>query len=228
MIPQRDYDDIQFETLPTAELPAEHRALMLELFDACYRQANHAHLERSLTRLRYVTFARRDDEPAGFGVADSMVIDLPRLPQESVTLGGLCCILPELRRRGLFGELMRRSMTAADPVEHERRLSCGRVAHPAAARGLARNPGIVPKPGVTPTAWQQDVGQTIANIYGVETFDRETFVCIGGGTPIGYPVIEMETEAEEWKVFRAVDRDRGDQLLAIAWSPNAPEGWEER
>lgn len=225
--PQRDYSDFQFETLPTAELAAAQRSLMFELFDACYRQANHAHLEKSLGRLRYVSFASHDGRPAGFGVADSHVIDLPRLRQEHVTLGGLCCILPEFRRRGLFGELQRRSMAAAGPQVHDRRLSCGRVAHPAAARGLVRNPGMVPKPGVRPTAWQQEVGVAIANLYGVETFDPETFVCVGSGTPIGYPLIEMETEPHEWEVFRPVDRDRGDQLLAIAWSPAAPEGWEE-
>ncbi len=43
--------DIEFETLRTAGLTAEHRALMSELFDICYRQANHAHLKRP--RVRY-------------------------------------------------------------------------------------------------------------------------------------------------------------------------------
>ncbi len=32
-------------------------------------------------------------------------------------------------------------------------------------------------------------------------------------------------EPEEWEVFRAVNRDRGDALLAIAWNPDAPPGW---
>ncbi len=89
---------------------------------------------------------------------------------------------------------------------------------------LSVRPGIVPKPGVPPTAWQREVGQAIADIYGVENFDPETFVCVGSGKPIGYPVIELETDEEEWDVFRHVDRARGDALLGIFWKPDAPEG----
>ena len=90
---------------------------------------------------------------------------------------------------------------------------------------LSVRPSIVPKPGVVPTAWQQEVGQAVADVYGVANFDPETFVCVGSGKPIGYPVIELETEEAEWEVFRPVDRARGDALLGIVWSPDAPEGW---
>jgi hypothetical protein len=99
------------------------------------------------------------------------------------------------------------------------------MAHPAAFRTLAINPTVVPKPGVPLTAWQREVGQAIADVYGVETFDPETFVCVGTGKPIGYPVIEMQVESPEWEVFRPVNRDRGDSLLGLAWSPDAPPGW---
>jgi hypothetical protein len=92
-------------------------------------------------------------------------------------------------------------------------------------RGLTRIPTVVPKPGVRPTPWQQEVGQAIADAFGSHAFDPETFVCIGSGKPIGYPVIEFQVEPEEWEVFRQVNRDRGDSLLAIAWTPNAPAGW---
>ena len=85
--------------------------------------------------------------------------------------------------------------------------------------------GLVPTPGVRPTARQQEVGQAIAQAYGVHAFDPETFVCIGAGEPIGYPRIEVKVEPHEWEVFRPVDRDRGDALLAMMWTPDAPPGW---
>ena len=65
----------------------------------------------------------------------------------------------------------------------------------------------------------------IADAYGEEGFDAETFVCKGAGTPIGYPIIDIEVEPVDWEVFRHVDRDRGDSLLGIVWMPDAPPGW---
>ena len=175
--------------------------------------------------MSFVTYARHDEQVEGLGIGDSLVSDLPRLPQTSVTLGGLCCVLPDFRRRGLFGALEVRSIAAGGAPLQKRALHCGRMAHPGAFRLMARNATVVPKPGVTPTPWQQEVGQAIADIYGVENFDSETFVCVGSGKPIGYPVIELETKEEEWDVFRHVDRARGDALLGIFWNPGAPEGW---
>lgn len=218
--------DFVYKTIRSADATDADRALMDELFDACYRQANHAHLERSLGRLRFVSFAWQDERPVGFGLADSLIVDLPRLPQTSVTLGGLCCVLPEFRRRGLFGALMQRAILSGDVQQQPaRHLACGRVAHPGAYRTLGPPERVVPRPGVAPTEWQREVGRVIADLYGVERFDPETFVCVGGGTPIGYPVIELEATPEEWEVFRAVDRDRGDALLGLCWRPDPPEGW---
>jgi hypothetical protein len=99
------------------------------------------------------------------------------------------------------------------------------MAHPASLRGFHRSPTLVPKPGVPPTPWQQEVGRAIAAAYGSQAFDPETFVCVGSGQAIGYPVIEFEVEPWEWEVFRQVNRDRGDSLLAMAWTPDAPPGW---
>jgi len=227
--PPRPLDAFDFTTTPTRALSDADREAMRDLFDACYRQANHAHMEKSLARLRFVTFARRDGRPVAFGLADAIVVDLPRLPATHVTLGGLCCVLPEARREGLFGELMKRSMMAGDPPSPgERWLAAGRVAHPAAFRTIGRGASAVPKPGLTPAPWQQEVGRAIAEVYGVERFDPETFVCIGSGTTIGHPVIEQEVEPEELELFRRVDRSRGDQLLAITWSGSVPDGWLEK
>ena len=227
MLPKTRVPSFEFETVATAEVSPEHVALMHELFDACYKQANHEHLDKSMTVLRYVTFARRDGEPAAFALADSLVIDLPRLPNATLTLGGLCCVLPGYRRHGLFGALMARAIGAGDMESPERMLTAGRMAHPGAFRLMAVRPSVVPKPGVAPTPWQQEVGQAVADVYGVERFDPETFVCVGSGTPIGYPIMEVEAEEHEWEVFEPVDRDRGDALLGIAWNPDPPEGWEE-
>ena len=215
----------EFKTIPTAEVAPDDLALMHKLFDDCYREANHEHLDKSLKVLRYVSFASSDGEPAAFAMADSLVLDLPRLPQTTLTLGGLCCVLLDFRRHGLFGALMGRAIGAGDMRSPERILTAGRMAHPGAFRLMARHPSVVPKPDVTPTAWQQKVGQAVADVYGVANFDPETFVCVGSGIPIGYPLMEVEAEEHEWEVFEPVDRDRGDALLGIAWNPDPPEGW---
>jgi len=104
-------------------------------------------------------------------------------------------------------------------------MTAGRMAHPASFRLMSRNPSAVPKAGVTPTPWQQEVGIAIAGAYGVEDFDPETFVCRGSGTPIGYPIMEVDVAPGEWEVFRPVNRDRGDSLLGIAWMGEPPAGW---
>ena len=153
-------------------------------------------------------------------------MDVPRLPRQMVGLAGLACISPEFRRKGLFGELARRAMLANVAPPTAPLLTGGRMAHAGAFRTMSHNPTVVPKRGIAPTAWQQEVGKAIADAYGVEMFDPETFVCTGSGKPIGYPVIELEVDPEEQELFRNVNRDRGDSLLGIAWNPTAPPGWE--
>ena len=106
-----------------------------------------------------------------------------------------------------------------------RTIHAGRMAHPGSYRTMARNAATVPKRGVEPTRWQQEVGAAIAAAYGVERFDPTTFVCHGSGVPIGYPAMELDVTPEEWEVFAPVDRDKGDSLLGVSWSPDAPEGW---
>ena len=164
------------------------------------------------------------DTPAGFSLGDMRVMDLPRLPQQQVTLAGICCIDPRFRRRGLFGALERAAIMGAGIVAGGRMLSAGRMAHPVSFRVM--NPATrIPRYGIKPTPWQRAVGQAIADAYGVPQFDPETFVCHGTGEPIGYPNIEMDVEPDEWRIFEHVNRDRGDSLLGLTWSPDAPEGW---
>jgi len=156
-------------------------------------------------------------------------MDLPRLGEQTVMLAGLTCVVPEFRRRGLMIELAKRNIIASIPRRSERTLFCVRYGHPAAFRSIvAGSESGVPRPGIRPTAWQQEVGRVIADAYGEEAFDPETFVCIGAGTPIGYPIIDFEVEPLDWEVFRHVDHDRGDSLLGIVWQPDAPPGWASR
>lgn len=222
----RELSGIDFEVLEANELSSPRRRALLGLFAANYRHANPAFLDKSLARIRHVALAYSDDLPVGFALGETRVMDLPRLPGQVVGLAGICCVAPEFRRRGLFGQLERRAASAASVPETPRRLVCGRMAHPAAFRTISRVPGVVPKAGRSPTPWQQEIGTAIAEAYGVHDFDPRTFVCVGDGQPIGYPRIEFDVEPHEWEIFEPVDRDRGDALLALAWVPDSPPAWE--
>jgi len=222
---ERDLTDFAFRTVPTAELTASDRDVMQGLFATNYRQANAAYLEKSFGTLGFAAIATHDDVPAGFALGEMRILDLPRLPGQTVALAGMCCINPSFRRRGLFGALELAALRGADFVPVGRYLSAGRMAHPASMRTMARNATVVPKPGVPITAWQREVGRAIAAAYRTQQFDDETFVCVGSGTPIGYPVMDIEAEPEEWRVFEPVNRDRGDSLLGLCWHPDAPDGW---
>ena len=222
---RRGFSDFDFEVVEARHVSDTQRAELLQLFEANYREANPVFLDKSLHTLRHVAIARRQGDAVGFGMAENRVIELPRLGDQAVTLAGLCCIAPDFRRLGLFRELERLAAEATEMPESDRRLLCGRMAHPAAFRQLARIPGALPVAGSRPTRWQQEVGSAIARVYAVHDFDPATFVCIGDGRPIGYPRIEFEVDPHEWRVFEPVDRSRGAALLAMAWLPDGPAGW---
>jgi hypothetical protein len=193
-----------------------------------YRDANVAYMEKSLQQLRYVALAEDGNGAlAGFALGESRVLDLPRLPGQVVRLAGLCCVDAAYRRHGLFGTLAHAALAEGALPDCERSIMGGRMAHPASFRGMARNPTAVPRQGNRPTAWQQEAGAAIAFAYGTASFDPVTFVCHGSGTPVGWPIIDVDATAEEWGLFAAVDRSKGDSLLGIAWSPDAPPGWDE-
>ena len=223
---RRDSDDFEFDVRETGALSPDRRGDLLRLFESNYRDANPSFLEKSLSTLRHVALATWGGRPVGFALAETRVLQLPRLPGQVVRLAGICCIAPEFRRRGLFVRLEELAAAAASVPETPRILVCGRIAHPAAFRTMARIPGVIPQPGWAPTPWQREVGAAIAAIYGAHAFDSETFVCIGDGRAIGYPQGEFEVESREWTVFEPVDRDRGDALLGIAWVPDSPPGWD--
>jgi len=223
---ERHLPRFAFRTVPTDSLTTADRQLLSDLFDASFRHANQSHLEKLLGQLRSVSVALHGQKPAGFTVSDVRIMDLPRLPEQIVMLGGLTCVAPEFQRRGLMIELARRNFIETTPRWSERALFCVRYGHPAAFRAIvARSESGVPRRGVRPIPWQQEVGRVIADAYGVESFDPEAFVCKGAGTPIGRPIIDFDVDPEDWEVFRHVDRDRGDSLLGIVWMPDAPPGW---
>jgi len=219
-------DDIETRVVWTEALTKDDLVLVHQLFDQSYRQANHAYLEKSFSRLRYIAIATVGKTLVGFAVADTVETDIPRVTGlQVVNLAGICCVATDYRRMGLFGKLEGLAARASGISRTGKRvLVCGRMAHPASFRTISRSPAVIPKYGVPLTDWQKEVGLRVAELYGVN-LDPETMVVIGAGVPIGYPIIEQEVTEEEWLPFKAVNRDRGDSLLGITWSPNAPEGW---
>jgi hypothetical protein len=219
-------DDVETRVIHTEALTTDDLDMVHQLFDLSYRQANHAYLEKSFSRLRYIALATFGKTPVGFAVADTVRTQIPRLPEpQIVTLAGICCISPNYRRMGLFRKLEGLATSASGISQPETRaLVCGRMAHPASFRIMNQSPAVIPKYGVPLSDWQKEVGLKVAGLYGVN-LDPETMVVIGEGVPIGYPIIEQEVTEEEWLPFKAVNRDRGDSLLGITWQPDAPEGW---
>jgi hypothetical protein len=198
------------------------------LFAENYRDANLAYLEKALGTLRFIATALTPNgEMAGFALGEARMIDLPRLPASKVHLAGLSCVGMGFRRQKLFGRLEQLALAEAKLPLAERSLSCGRCAHPASFRNFFRNPAAVPHAGRVPTEWQREVGIAIAEAYRSPGFDAATFVVQGSGSPIGWPVIEIEATPEEWAMFEPVDRSKGDSLLGIAWNPAPPDGWQQ-
>jgi hypothetical protein len=225
--------------LPTAELPDSVRGALHWLFDETYAQADHGYLDKSLELLRLAAVAAADDatrrtaagtsgrvQIIGFALGETRILDLPGLPGQRAGLAGLCCVHSAYRRRGLFRTLEARVI--ADGMGRPgggRLLVAGRVAHPASLRIMNGNRGALPRPGVVPTAFQQEVARAVASCFAVDDFDPLTFACRGRGRPIGYPRIDIDADAQEQELFAGVDRDRGDSLLALSWIPDTPPGW---
>ena len=219
-------DDIETRVIRTDALKKDDLDTVHRLFELSYRQANHSYLEKSFSRLRYIAIAAVGETPVGFAVADTVETDLPRMTgPQVVNLAGICCVAPDYRRMGLFRKLEGLAADASGISRAGKRvLVCGRMAHPASFRTISRSPAVIPKYEMPLSDWQKEVGLRVAGLYGAN-LDPETMVVVGGGVQIGYPIIEQEVTEEEWLPFKAVNRDRGDSLLGITWTPDAPEGW---
>ncbi|HJQ83140.1 MAG TPA: hypothetical protein VKA21_03630 [Candidatus Binatia bacterium] len=217
-------DGLVLEVAPTAHLPAATTDAVLALFGRSYAEADLEYARDAIGRLAYIGLGFVGTDLVGFSLADSRRLDLPRLPAQVVRLAGLACVAPEHRRHGLMHRLNGAIFGAAFPGEPG--LFCGRMAHAATYRMMSQLRGVVPRLGVRPTPWQQDVGRAIAAAYGARGFDAETFVCRGSGRPIGWPRMEIDTTADERALFARVDRARGESLLGFAWASDPPPGWD--
>jgi hypothetical protein len=221
-----DLSDIDIRVFRSNALTRKDHEMVHWLFDHTYRQANHPYLDKSLSNLRYIALATFQDRPAGFALADTIEVPLPRLPDPQVVmLAGICCVASAFRRIGLFTKLEIIAANAGGLIKPGIPiLMCGRMAHPVSYRTIGKSPAVIPKHGVPLSDWHKEIGLSVAALYGV-TIDPETFIVLGSGQPIGYPVLEYELPEEEWLPFRGVNRDRGDSLLGLTWFPEAPEGW---
>ena len=218
--------DLAMRVVNTTALEKDDREQVHELFDLSYSQANHAYLEKSFSKLKYIALATVERTLVGFAVADTVETPLPRMDDpQIVTLAGICCVDEDYRRIGLFKKLEIQAAGANGLLKLGRRvLMCGRMAHPVSFRTMRGFPSVIPKAGIRMSDWHREVSLKVAELYGA-TLDPETLVAIGEGTAIGYPKMECEVAEEEWLPFQAVNRDRGDALLGIFWFPDAPEGW---
>ena len=117
----RDLSELEFRVRDAGALSERERGELLGLFEMNYRRADPAFLAKSLAQLRNVATATRGDAAVGFALAETRVMDLPRLPDQLVSLAGIGCVAPEFRRRGVLGELERLAVTANPVPERPRR-----------------------------------------------------------------------------------------------------------
>lgn len=225
-----EVEGVDFHEVATAELSDGHRADLHRVFDATYDHADHDYLDESLGHLETAVFGRAADsgEVVGFALGGWRKVALPRIADPKVVkLGGLACVDPAFRRRGLASRLGELALAGGD-VPPEEALFGGRMAHPASYRQASARTTAVPRPERRPNEWQREVGRVVAGLLGVTDFDDETFVCRGRTRPIGEPVVQVDVTDEEWKVFEPVDRSKGETLLAIWWVGDpGPTGWIE-
>ncbi len=220
-------DQPTLEVFDAASVPSSIESQVLGLFDLTYDRGNHAYLLASIERLGWIAVARHGGTVVGFAVGGSLRAELPRLAgPQAVALAGIGCIDPNLRQQGLFTTLAIAALNAGGVLNGaDRFLFCGRMAHPITYRTAARSAqGVVPASGRALSDWHREMLLAVATLYGV-TVDPDTGVVIGTGTPIGYPRLRYEASDAEQALFRPVNRDRGDSLLAVGWMPTVPDGW---
>lgn len=221
------FEHLDFRLESSKNLSNSDLAKVHALFDFNYVQANHTYLDQSLAKLNRIALAFEEKTLVGFSLAGSTRMVLPRLQgQQMIMLGGIGCIDSRFRRLGLFSCLA--NLAGGQPREIlfgvDRVLACSRIAHPASFRTIKHLPGSLPKLGQALSAWHLEVASVAASLYGVK-LKPGSLIVQGSGKPIGYPCMEIDAGEEEWQPFATVDRDAGDSLMAIAWAPNAPDGW---
>ena len=212
--------------MKTRELSPKELDSIHRLFELSYEKANHSYLDKSLSRLSYIALAYHGKALTCFAVGDVIESIIPGMRDSQIIhAGGISCIAPEFRRRGLFRKLQMFIAAGTGKIKSDSNvITCGRMAHPASSRVISSYPGAIPKYGVVLSEWHKEMGVFLAELYGA-VIDPDTFVVRGEGSPIGYPKVNVVATAEEWALFKNVDRDRGDSLLFVAWYPDKPEEW---
>ncbi|MCZ7576514.1 MAG: hypothetical protein M5U18_05490 [Dehalococcoidia bacterium] len=137
--------EFTYRVVEAASIGSADLAIVQALFAENYREANLAYLEKSLGKLRYLALATHvSGAPAGFALGESRMLDLPRLPQTTVRLAGLCCVGMAFRRQGLFVRLEGMVLSEGRVVHGDRWLATGRMAHPGSFRSMSKNGSVVP------------------------------------------------------------------------------------
>ena len=200
---------------------------ILALFDAAYADADHSYLLSSFEVMEWIALATSGPVLAGFAIGEAKLVDLPRIEGRCpVATYGISCIDDSFRRMGLFTRLEKAVVGANGVLQPDTPyLHCGRTAHPATYRFL-RNIGVgcLPDPDRPLSTWHMETVEAVAALYGSKVYPG-TCVVVGKGKPIGFPRITVEATDAELSLFKDVDRNRGDALLAMSWSPEAPAGW---
>ena len=140
-------------TIRSADVGGADLEAVLSLFDRNYDRANHAYLERSFSKLGYLSLADTDGRVVGFAVGDAALAELDGFGEpQAVALAGISCIDPDVRRQGLFSRLSFSSMGANGILQQVSRfLFAGRMAHPVTFRTMAtRSQGAVPRASEPP------------------------------------------------------------------------------
>lgn len=220
-------DEVQIEVRDTNSLTSQEMNRIIELFEANYDEADPSYIDKSVDTLKYIALASSSSKLVGFGFGETRIMPLPRLSDsEAVALAGMSCVDPTVRQRGLFAQMALHVLSEGGNVPAERPyLFCGRMAHAVSYRTIAKmSPACVPASGVPLSEWHQETLEAAATAFGVSV-DSRTGIVKGSGRPVGYPRLAFEPTEAERELFQNVDRTSGDSLLAIAWLPNAPDGW---
>ena len=219
--------NIRVTTQSVHDLTEDRISQILALFDAAYADADHSYLLSSFEVMDWIALAMHDSALAGFAIGDAKFVDLPRMyGLHPVATYGIGCIDENFRRMGLFTRLEKAAVLASGKLSaNSRYLNCGRTAHPATYKFLAKiGAGTVPEPDRPLSTWHLEMVERVAALYCAKVYPG-TCVVIGKGVPIGHPRLDVVATDIEHRVFENVNRDKGEALLAMSWSPDAPSGW---
>jgi len=217
----------EITTQSVHDLTEERISQILALFDAAYADADHSYLLASFEVMDWISLAMHGPNLAGFAVGDTKIVDLPRMHGlQSVATYGIGCVDENYRRMGLFTRLEKAVVQASGKLSvNGRYLNCGRTAHPATYNFFPNiGTGCIPEPDRPLSPWHLEMVERVAALYCVEVHPG-TCIVIGKGMPIGYPRLKVVATDAELRMFENVNRDRGEALLTMSWTPDAPTGW---